>query len=450
MTAEARAYTEIADALPEFDIDTGNDPLLDGLRASLRQYESLDDGDAKEKLLLELSETIHIDANAFAHILLSQGFRAFRRQQGFLLILAYAFFLIDKIDDCLFLCQALAGAGARGGFLAAVTARCLIEKGRMAEALQTIETSLERNDVIPELIARAALLHAIAGNFAKADEYTAMVKSMYRGVDDGGGEDGEDADEERLERMIFMSEEERLLADTKHADVYFTEEKQAGAWRQYEREIDFSKSRLENDSLFMNDLLISNFEHLLTHDPDISTVINYGSMYGLGEHIFAQAHPQLSVIGYDRSPVAGRLNREAFRADNLAYLDGAFDDAARPHIRGGHSVLGHCRTCTLMYPDSLRALYAQCRGLGITYIVTVEPFTYLETKGIFPDFTRLGQSTARLGGYLLAHDYGHYLRENGYAALRRELHPMTCHFDPGKFPKPYALAMDVTVARLEA
>jgi hypothetical protein len=275
-------------------------------------------------------------------------------------------------------------------------------------------------DRFPPLIGRAAALLFIDGRIDEANALCRKAHAAYQ-------TETRTKVNIRMDDILLMSKSERAAFDQLVTDAYSNPDSQLAGWRQYQIEMGEGKSRYRNDSCFFNDVFRCAFEGALTADPTIQTVVNYGALYGYIDWLMAGAHPDKTFVGYDRAPVARTLNEEEFQAPNLHFRDGDFAEAVRPYVGDGGTLLGHCRTGTLIYPEDLELFYRTCRDLGVTHIIAAEIVNYGEADGEYPDFTRSNRSSKLLGGHMIHHDYAHYLGRAGYRTVRRSLRPTTCH-----------------------
>jgi len=183
----------------------------------------------------------------------------------------------------------------------------------------------------------------------------------------------------------------------------------------------------------------------LDKQADIRTFINFGTLYPFVESTLALRYPALTVIGYDRAPLAKRLNTRAFKAKNLVFLDGPFAESVGPHLGDGAVWMGHARTTSLMFPDEVRNLYAACARLGVDGIVTAEQFNFSDTSRCFPDFARSNRPSAAIGGHMIAHDYPYYLGTAGYG-LREARKVLEIEHWPTLAPKAYSCMISLVTA----
>ncbi|MCG8512371.1 MAG: hypothetical protein MI741_24395 [Rhodospirillales bacterium] len=208
-------------------------------------------------------------------------------------------------------------------------------------------------------------------------------------------------------------------------------------------------ARFRNDSAFVNHAFFAGIGRVLNRHPTVGCAINYGSLFGISDYHLAQSHPRLTVVGYDRAPVARELNEPAFKAPNLYFRDGDFAEAAKPFTESG-TVLGHCRTGTLMYPEDLTRFYRTCNGLGIGHLVIAEYVNYGEVNGHFPDFATSNRPSTLLGGHMIQHHYAYYLNKTGYRVKNVTYHPVTCHRPHASHGKVYCEILQVIEAEAGA
>lgn len=197
------------------------------------------------------------------------------------------------------------------------------------------------------------------------------------------------------------------------------------SWYDYARELEGQPNIRTSSILFINSLLLPVLERTLAENPDIRTVVNFGSLFGWAEFVLATRNPEVLVAGFDWTPVSKRLNDQVFSRPNLRYLDGNFARSVRPLLaeRGGKALLWHGRTGTLMYPEELIRLYGDCRDLGVANLILSEDVNFDMVRGHYPDFSRPGPRSRVLGGQVMLHDYPHYLGKAGYRVVRQSRQP---------------------------
>ncbi|MCB2101818.1 MAG: hypothetical protein KDE22_13155 [Rhodobacterales bacterium] len=170
----------------------------------------------------------------------------------------------------------------------------------------------------------------------------------------------------------------------------------------------------------------------LKADPGITAVINFGTGCGRREWEIAPTFPQVTWIGYDFSPLATDMNRQAFQRPNLRFDDDLDEALAAATATGGRVLLAHCRTADVMLPAALRRVYAACRKAGVARIVTGEYFCpSIETLN-YPDFRAETADTVYWDGILVMHNYARMLPSEGYALVADAYHPVPLpHNDHG-------------------
>lgn len=411
----------IAGTLPRVDFIPPESPVLDHVRDALAGCAALDDV-GREQSLFALANVADRAPAALLRCLLSRGFEARRADEAFLVLVAYLYFLIERIDEAGTLAGALYDAGGRSGFLLDVVVRCLIERGATAEARRVLADNPAALAAKPELMSRLAGLAYIDGRTAEADAVAARVRSRCR----PRVLDRVERSYRRMDELLMAPESDRRRDGAGVIDFYAEPNNQHRAWTEYAERFDERKSRLQNDCLFLTDLFVRELGPLIA-GGEAGTVVNFGSLFGWMEFDLARRHPTLNVVGYDRSPVATARNRERFRAPNLTYASGAFADAVAPFADGRGFVVTHGRTASLMYPEELRRFYADCRRLGATRIVAVEDLNFALATGRFPDFASGNRASLVMGGHVMMHDYPYYLAEAGFRLESRRHTMYTLH-----------------------
>ena len=158
-----------------------------------------------------------------------------------------------------------------------------------------------------------------------------------------------------LEQGIAEGLEERPL----EVDPYADEAWVSDYWDYYHFEFKNFTSR-QCHSVFLNRLYMDSVADILHEQTDIRCLVNIGSFCGYFDHQIALRYPDLRVIGFDRDTEAIERNREHFVAHNLEFRSDDLDDVLGQACGLGAVAVAHIRTCTLLYPAGVRALYGAC------------------------------------------------------------------------------------------
>ncbi len=395
--------TAVAARLPlleaSFDAGAFSGKLLEALAG----FDGAGDAD-REDVVRELAEFLAGDPWTLVHLLLSREFRQYRADECFLLAVAYAYFLLARLDDCLGLCVGLFEAGVRRAFLLDMIARCRIAGGDRAGALELLEAHepVLRRGREKQVLGRLAGLNFIEGRKQRADALVASVR------------DDRAIPPHLAEKLRAMEAYMTGAAPARPPDLdfYADEANHHRIWNAYAEQMHPARNRLQNASLFQNMDYLDRLRRLLDTHRDIRVFVNFGAMYGAVDHRVALEFPGVRVVGYDISPVAAALNRERFRADNLVYVSGDFAEVVAPLLAGQEALLGHSRTATMMGAVELAGFYRTCHQLGLARILAHEPCNWSILDWRYPDFREAG--SALMFGQMMAHDYPRYLEQAGY------------------------------------
>jgi hypothetical protein len=157
-------------------------------------------------------------------------------------------------------------------------------------------------------------------------------------------------------------------------------------------------------------------EEQLAADPEITKIVNYGTMCGVREAELASRHADRLWVGFDISETATALNRDAFRAPNLRFdsdLSELLRDlAAMP----GKTLLTHCRSFDCVLPARARQIYRSCHEAGVDIVVNAEYFSRCQMTMDYPDFegSDAAADAVYWDGILVIHNYAKVLPACGY------------------------------------
>lgn len=405
--------------LPFLPGDFPENELTAKIRGLLAELEDAAD-EEWENLFGPLADLLCGDPGTLVHVLLAANFEALRERDDFKILVAYAYFLLDQLDSAAAICDGVYSSGNRRPFLVDLIVRLLIETGGRGAAQAVLAENPDMLDRYVPLVGRGAALLYLDGRLDEANALSERIHGLFKkGIGNRVNQSMDD--------ILLLSEADRRRFHPEVLDVYSNVESQRDAWLQYQTEMGGGQTRFQNDSSFVNHAYFGGIRRALEEDKGIDTVVNYGSLFGIGDFGLAKSHPHHTVVAYDRAPVAKEMNEPVFRAPNLCFRDGDFAEAVSPLLEKGKTVLGHCRTGTLMYPEDLTRFYRMCHGLGIERLVIGEYVNYGEVDGRYPDFATSNRSSTLMGGHMIQHDYAYYLRKAGYRQYKRTDHPMTCH-----------------------
>jgi hypothetical protein len=224
-----------------------------------------------------------------------------------------------------------------------------------------------------------------------------------------------------LEQGIAEGLEERPLEVDPYADKDWVGE----YWDYYHFEFKNFTSR-QCHSVFLNRLYMDSVADILRESTDIRCLINFGSFCGYFDHQVALRFPDLKVIGFDRDTDAIKRNREQFVAHNLEFRSDDLDDVLGQACDLGAVAVAHIRTCTLLYPAGVRALYGACQRAGVAVILGIESTGYSWQIDRFPDPNDAERPPVVMFGVMVDHNYRQLLGETGYRMRQQDffLYPL--------------------------
>jgi len=185
-------------------------------------------------------------------------------------------------------------------------------------------------------------------------------------------------------------------------------------------------------------------------EQGIGKVVNYGVSCGVREHEMASRFPEITFAGYDIAERATELNRENYRAENLLFESDL--DALLGQLQGikGRTVLSHCRTMDIMFPEAVKNVYRACRRFGVDLILAAEYFSLSFATLNYPDFDSDPVDTAHWDGILMVHNYNKILPETGYRIVKSAFHPLPLYVSATGEGRHSAALIQVVVAERAA
>ena len=175
---------------------------------------------------------------------------------------------------------------------------------------------------------------------------------------------------------------------------------------------------------FTNHEMFGRIEGLLTADPDITKVINYGTLCGVREYEIAARYPLVTWAGFDISELATKWNRACYERDNVIFDCDLDRLLGRLSSRPGKTLLVHCRTADVMLPEAVKAVYRTCHAHGVEQILSAEYFSRCIDTLRFPDFEAAPVDTVHWDGILMVHNYEKILPETGYRIAEDAYRPV--------------------------
>jgi len=226
--------------------------------------------------------------------------------------------------------------------------------------------------------------------------------------------------------------------ETSHNETYWDDkEKIESTWRHYY--LSFKNSgRFTNVGCQINGALIEGIKKCIHEDATLGTVFNFGTFCGYPDYNLAKDYPDLQWVGYDRETLAIEMNRKAFQADNLLFIDGDFHrlmSRLKPKSADQTMMLCHVRAFTEMMPRKFQSVYEAARDRGVKWLVGTE---MIGSNPISSQYFQDGVEEKRsdiISNQTTSHDYGYYLDQAGYEIVEQTDEPISSyHAVPVAFP----------------
>lgn len=206
--------------------------------------------------------------------------------------------------------------------------------------------------------------------------------------------------------------------------IHYTDEERVRAfWEQHHANCIPEKS-FQAISAYTNRVMFERVENLMNEQPELRKIINYGTLCGVLEEGLARQHPDHVWAGYDISSLATEMNNDDFHHDNLVFssdLNGLLSDLTEME---GKSILTHCRTADVMFPEAVRNIYRSCHEHEVDLILSAEYFSYSLPTLQFPDFDNDDIDTAHMDGIVVMHNYNRLFPQTGYRILSSDFAPV--------------------------
>lgn len=331
-----------------------------------------------------------------------------------LAIYGYCAYLLGKIDEAENIGTLLLHTGQTDLLTIDLVSRCYIAKGKLTEALRLLSEFSDQH-FCPLFIGKIASLYYTMNALRQANDTAKRLQEEFL------------THAEKQALHIFSLDRQLLIASdasermqmSETVDWYDDKDSQKSAWREYQNawkgDGTDNRSHFLNHYYFSHNLILDTIGDFIKKNK-VDCIINFGSSYGRIEYDLACRYPNINVIGYDRSEIATKLNEGEFSLRNLQFLSGGIS-SLKKEISGKNTLLFHIRTCILLYPEELTALYEECYQLGIKNILAVENTNYSQLCGAYPEFRNgLESSSLVIEGIMMAHDYVTTLSDAGYDA----------------------------------
>lgn len=189
----------------------------------------------------------------------------------------------------------------------------------------------------------------------------------------------------------------------------------------YRHQLQLNDLHEKSESFELYNKVISEVSKLLTDNPSIKKVINFGVSYAHVDSELAKLFPNVSFIGIDRSKMTQKYNQESFGdIKNLSFEAGDIFEYLESSDQRD-SVLFHMRTCVLLPKDFLEKLYKKSHNLGVKFIVGFEQIGLSRQTNIPYSFSDADQESVVFRIFMIIHNYPGILKNQGYSMVNSEL-----------------------------
>lgn len=283
----------------------------------------------------------------------------------------------------------------------------------------------EERALIDRLIARdpkqSRIWFYLGSNRFRAGDFKAANDAAAKAISLSPGPSNEliaiaKAQAQYLRKAVAENIPERWPEIDPYADIEWA----LNYWEKYLFDFEHLSYRQDNTT-FLNKTYIETIGEMLARDPAIGTVFNFGAFCGKPDFDLARLHPDLTVIGFDRDKNAIAESGKRFVAPNLTFLAGDLEAALGGIPAEGKSVMVHIRTCTTLYPEGVRRVYAAAAKAGVDYILGIETTGFSFETVSWPDFSNPEQEPVVPLGVMVDHNYPVLLKEAGYSAFQEDL-----------------------------
>lgn len=311
----------------------------------------------------------------------------------------------------------LSGIAATDGGRIALYGLALLagEAGRLEEEKALIERLLERD---PK---QSRVWFYLGANRYRAGDLDAANAAARKAIELSPGPSNEMISIARAQsRYLGKAIAENIPERWPEIDPYADVEWALNYWEKYLFDFEHLSYRQDNTT-FLNKTYIETIGEMLERDPSITTVFNFGAFCGKPDYDLARLHPDLTVIGFDRDKQAIAESGRRFIAPKLTFLAGDLASALGSIPREGRSVMVHIRTCTTLYPEGVRRVYAAAAKAGVDYILGIETTGFSFQTVSWPDFSDPDQEPVVPLGVMVDHHYPNLLKEAGYTSFDQDL-----------------------------
>ena len=289
------------------------------------------------------------------------------------------------------------------------------EVGRLDEERALIDRLIERDPT------QSRIWFYLGSNRFRAGDFDAANAAAAKAIELSPGPSNELIAIARAQSLYLKKAvAERIPERWPEIDPYADVEWALNYWEKYLFDFEHLSYRQDNTT-FLNKTYIETIGQMLARDPAITTVFNFGAFCGKPDFDLARLHPGLTVIGFDRDKQAIAESARRFVAPNLKFLAGDLADALSEVPEGGRSVMVHIRTCTTLFPEGVRRVYAAAAKAGIDYILGIETTGFSFQTVSWPDFSDPAQEPVVPLGVMVDHNYPTLLKEAGYTRFDQDL-----------------------------
>ncbi len=171
------------------------------------------------------------------------------------------------------------------------------------------------------------------------------------------------------------------------------------------------------DHTFYPRLFYTAIRDTLAANPQLRGVINFGAFFANVDATLALLNPEVRFMAVDLGPDIKRLNESMFAGKNISFIDSTIE----PVVSGNGmrpTLLAHCKTAAVCYPNKIAELYKVAAENGVTHIVGVETTGFCLGTGEFYEFTDQPKPSAVHKSTMYVHNYPAMLRAAGYKMTR--------------------------------
>ncbi len=189
----------------------------------------------------------------------------------------------------------------------------------------------------------------------------------------------------------------------------------------YQKEVEHGLENSSGESAKLYEHAVSTLSGILSKDPSVKSVVNFGVSYAYVDSLLARKYPHVNFVGIDRSHFTRCLNEACFcHLSNMRFVAAdIFDYLSTKTFEDG--VFFHCRTLTVLPPRFIEKLYLAAKSAGFKYIVGMEPMGISRQTGEPYEFSFEQRPSVVYRGIMCIHNYPEILRKAEYEVQSIEL-----------------------------